>query len=142
MIHRLEVAWRDREPPLGPVCAVATGAAARAMAERLLDRPDAALARLRAAGGPSLLAILGEADDLPWVDGITYLGRDPAAPSLLLPTHRAPTVHAALLERALLGLVGRGAPVGVLLDPPRLVPLGVARVLDREALPAWLGARR
>ena len=32
-----------------------------------------------------LPTMLGAAEALPWVDGVIYLGRDPRAPSLLLP---------------------------------------------------------
>ncbi|MFS8071489.1 MAG: hypothetical protein ACMG6S_34395, partial [Byssovorax sp.] len=98
-----------------------------------------ALARLTGVAGPSLLIALGDGDALPWVDGVVYLGRDPRAPSLLVPTALAPNVPVALLERALLG---RGealaALLAVLVDPPALVGVGAARPIERAALTAWI----
>jgi hypothetical protein len=137
MSEKVEVAWRPREPPLAPVCALALGAAARALAARLLARPDAELVRLRGAASAELLAVLGEPEWLPWADGVTYLGRDPEAPALLLPVHLAPRLHPALLERALLARAAAGAPLAVLPESSRLVPLGGARPLHRDALRAW-----
>ncbi|MCB9564908.1 MAG: hypothetical protein H6708_31365 [Kofleriaceae bacterium] len=48
-----------------------------------------------------MLAVVGDAARLPWVDGVAYLGRDLAAPSLLVPTTLAPDAPPALVERAL-----------------------------------------
>ena len=134
------VAWVAREPPLPPVAAAATGHAASTLARRLLDGDDAALARLRAVAGRGLLLVLGDAGALPWVDGVTYLCRDPAAPLLLLSTV-PPQTHLSLVERALLAKVeGRPPPIAVLLDPPRLIPAGEARSISRERLAAWLSS--
>jgi hypothetical protein len=136
-----KVTWGPREPPLPAAGAVAEGAAARAMATRLCARTPESLARLRGVVvGADVLVVLGEAGDLPWVEGARYLGRDPLAPSLWLPTTRAPQVSVALFERALsLAQMppGRG-PLAVLLDPPRLVPLAAARPIARDRLVAWL----
>ncbi len=137
MTPPLALRWREREPPLAPACAVASGSAARELAVRLLARTDEALAQLQGVGGESLLAIVGASADLPWVDGVIYLGRDSRAPALLMPTQREPDVHPALVESALVARGGGGGPWGVLLDPPRLVNLGLARPLARAALEAW-----
>jgi hypothetical protein len=102
MEERFSVVWRPRLRPLKPVGVFARGPAARALAERLLARDDAALARLRGVAGDGLLALLGAGGDLPWTDGVSYLGRDPEAPLLLLPTTQEPAIHPRLLERALL----------------------------------------
>lgn len=129
--------WRPREPPLPAEAAAAEGDAARAMATRLLARAPDALARLRGVAAGRVLVVLGPAEDLPWVEGTRYLGRDPLAPSLWLPTTHAPAVSVALLERAFVTLPGRG-PLAVLLAPPRLVPLDAARPVVRERLAAFL----
>jgi hypothetical protein len=50
--------------------------------------------------GPDVLLVVG--DELPWADGVVYLGRDPDAPKLLLPTTLMPEVPVDLFERALL----------------------------------------
>jgi hypothetical protein len=139
--------WRLREPPLAPLAVVARGPVAQRLAARLLRREDAALGALAGVAGEGLLLLLGEADALPWEDGVEYLGRDPAAPRLLLPTRHAPDVPAALLERALLDLPGAEAPGAPAAGGTR-APLAVlregltvsaraARALSRERLASW-----
>lgn len=138
-LARVAVEWIPRGEPLAPIAVAARGSVARALAARLARRDDAALARLTGVAGPSLLIALGESDALPWVDGVVYLGRDPHAPSLLVPTALAPDVPIALLERALLGRgEGIAAPIAVLVDPPALVGTGSARPIERAQLDAWI----
>ena len=133
------VAWGPRDEPLAPLAIAARGSAARALAARLARCDDAGLARLRGVAGPSLLIALGESDALPWVDGVVYLGRDPRAPSLLVPTALAPDAPIALLERALLARgPGIAAPIAVLVAPPALVGVGAARPIGRALLEAWI----
>jgi MoxR-vWA-beta-propeller ternary system protein len=128
-----------RETPLAPVAALATGAAARRLARRLLAATDEHLARLEGVAGPGLLVVTGAEADLPWVDGVRYLGRDPDAPGLLLPTAARPVIPATLLARTLLaGAPTGGAPYAVRLAPLALVPLGGARPVVRGRLAAWL----
>ena len=136
MPGRIGLAWTPRAAPLAPRAVAADGATAYALGRRLLALGDAGLARLSAVAAPGLLVVLGE--ELPWVDGVTYLGSDPLAPSLLLPTALAPTVPVAALERA----VARKRPgrVAVLPSPTRLVPCDAARAIDPERLAAWLAA--
>lgn len=135
----LEVRFAPREPPLAPCAVVATGEAARALVARLRVRSD--LRGLRGVAGEDAVVLLGEAEALPWVEGVRYLGRDPQAPGLLLPTTLAPELPPAVLLRALARLVGPPElPVAVLAGQPgplRLVPLGGAMPLDAAALEAW-----
>ncbi|TNE85597.1 MAG: hypothetical protein EP330_25075 [Deltaproteobacteria bacterium] len=119
--------WLVRDAPLAPLAAVATGEAAHRLARRLLARED--LRGLRVAVADHLLLVRGE--DLPWVDGIRYLGRDPQAPRLLLPTTHTPPVHPSLLQSAL------GRPTAVSLFPPLLLDLGALGPVSRERLEAW-----
>jgi hypothetical protein len=135
------VSFGPRASPLVPVAAAARGPSAVALARHLAARDDAALARLSGVSGPGLLLVVGDAADLPWIDGIVYLGKDPGAPSLLLPTAREPDVPASLFERAvLLRSPGLDAPIAVLLDPPALAGAGSARPVRRAALLAFLAA--
>ena len=145
MSGRLEVSWRAREPPLAPSAVFALGAAAAVLVRRLLARGDEGLAQLRgvaSAPGPHasytqrFVLLLGDAALLPWADGAVYLGCDPAAPSLLVPTTLAPSVPVELLERALLvGHSGALPPIAVLPAPHALlVPCGDARPLSRARL--------
>jgi len=119
------------------------GEAARRLARRLLSRDDEALSRLSGVATQDLLVLLGEADELPWVDGAVYLGRDAGAPSLLLPATREPSAPLPLVERALLDRArpaGISPPYAVLVDPPLLASTLAARPLERPVLRAWLEA--
>ncbi|UQA57502.1 hypothetical protein [Polyangium aurulentum] len=134
------VGWTPREEPLAPLAAAAWGAASRAMAERLLDLPDATLARLSGVGGAGVIVVLGEAADLPWVDGVSYLGRDAEAPSLLLPTNARPSVPAALFARALARRFPKIAPPFAVLAPEaRVVSCAGALSLSRGRIERWRG---
>lgn len=137
----ITLTWEPRPEPLRPACVVGTGPAATRLARRLLRLDPATLSTLLGVAGPGLLCLTGREDDLPWADGVRYLGQDPGAPALLLPTTRAPLLHAGLLQRALLArasILGGAPPFAVLLDPPTLIPLGEAKGVARPALRAWL----
>jgi hypothetical protein len=137
----IALTWRPRTTPLDPLGLAVRGGAARALAQRLLARDDAALGRLSGVVSPGLLVVLGEAADLPWVDGAVYLGRDADAPSLFLPTSREPTAPLPLVERALLARArtsGTSPPYAVLIDPPLLASTQAARPIERPVLQAWL----
>lgn len=128
-----------RGEPLTPVAAVATGPAARRLGERLLCMDDAALSALAGIAAPDLLLVLGETGCLPWADGTTYLGYDPEAPRLLLPTALAPDVPVDLLERAVFARVpGAGAPLAVLANPRRIVAVAAALRVERARLLRWM----
>ncbi|MFJ1708360.1 hypothetical protein [Kitasatospora sp. NPDC088346] len=113
--------WHRREPPLPADAVLAVGPAvpdlARATAERL-----AGGAALRAVADDRSLVVLGAGADLPWTDGVRYLGRDGG---VLVPTTFRPSPSPALWRQAL-------APGdGLLLV---LVP-GLALVADLPAGP-------
>jgi hypothetical protein len=137
----LPVTFGPRASPLVPLAAAARGTAAAALARHLAARDDAALARLSGVSGPGLLLVIGAAVDLPWITGIVYLGKDPGAPSLLLPSALEPDVPASLFERAvLLRTPGADVPIAVLLAPPALAGAGSARPIRRAALLAFLAS--
>lgn len=134
------VAFVPRGVPLEPRAVFGFGAAAHALAERLLRRDDAALATLRGLSWADGLLVLGLAADLPWADGVSYLGQDPQAPRLLLPTQLRPDVPLDAFERALLRQGGPiEPPIAVLSNPSRLVSVVPARTIARARLVAWLG---
>jgi len=130
----LTLTWSARELPLAPRGLCARGAAAERLVRRLLAGDDATLARLEGVAGATVVCLRGAAEDLPWIDGAEYLGGDPAAPGLLLPTTRAPNLPADLLLRA---LAARTSPPLVLV-PGLVVPMGAARALERDPLATWL----
>lgn len=127
------IGWSARETPLPPRAAVGLGAAARALAAAVLRRADPEA--LTGVAGDAVLVVCGAS--LPWAPGVVYVGECPTARALWLPTTRAPSVHPALLERALLASVPlSAAPLAVL--PDRWIPLGGARPISRARLAAWL----
>ena len=136
---RIRIDWLPRVTPLTARGVAGSGAVARALAHRLTAFDDAALGALVAVASAELLIVLGDASTLPWVDGVSYLGRDDAAPGLLLPTTVAPSVPPAVLEAAVRAMIAR-PPVAVLAAPARLVACGLARAVDRARLTAWLEA--
>jgi MoxR-vWA-beta-propeller ternary system domain bpX5 len=121
----IPVDWRPRAVPLPVVAVAARGEPALRLVER-------ATPRFRGIGGPGWLVLLG--DELPWVDGAVYLGRDPDAPRLLLPTHSAPHAGGAPVA----GLVDRwaadrcaGMPGPYAVIPGwGVIPVGEARAVD------------
>ncbi|MCB9673511.1 MAG: hypothetical protein H6737_00250 [Alphaproteobacteria bacterium] len=126
----IPVRWGPRAQPLAPVAAAGRGDVARRLGERVLAAPGA----WRVIVGDRLIVVLGA--DLPWVDGITYLGGAPEAPRLLHDCRLAPSVPGDLLARA----VERSVPgfVAWLHDPDLLVPLAEAEPVHPPALAAWL----
>jgi hypothetical protein len=135
---RLPVTWSPRQNPLAALAVAGVGPVALALARRALSAEEKQLGAWSGVAGPGVLVLLGETDSLPWVDGAVYLGKDPAAPSLLLPCALAPEVAPSLLEQALVARAAGGTPLAVLPRPGLLVPVGAARTVARETLAAWL----
>jgi hypothetical protein len=100
----LDLEWLPREPPLAPVAVLARGAAVRPLAAATIARVRSGTV-LRAAYADGRLLVLGAAADLPWADGVVYLGDDAG---LLVPTTLAPALPADLVRRA----VAPDAPPG------------------------------
>lgn len=137
MIGLVPVAWAPREPPLVAAAAIACERAAFALADRLGKIGEERLARLSGVAARSLIVVAGSEADLPWVDGVSYVGRDPAAPSLLLPTHLAPDVGVAILERAVLARFAVAPPIVVLPERALVLSLASALPVTRGAVAAW-----
>jgi len=86
------VTFCRRVDPLDPVCAVGIGAVGRALAMRVRARLSHDGERVSGVVAGDIVLLMGETARLPWVDGVLYLGRDPRAPRLLLPTQLRPSV--------------------------------------------------
>jgi hypothetical protein len=128
----IPVGWGPREPPL-PIAGVAgVGHTARALGRALGARPDD---RLRAVAGDGVLVLLGPAESLPWVDDADWLGIDPAAPGLWLPTAWTPDRPLPLVADAIRQAAGSCA---VLVRHGLAVPVDAARPVDAATLAAWL----
>lgn len=135
----IEIAWRPRDTPLSPMAAAATGPTAIEIVKLLLELDDESLALLKGAAGPSEIILLGESQTLPWVDGVVYLGRDPAAPTFLLPTNLAPNTPLPLFEKAIRSqFANLQTPLVVLPGCKIVSSVAAARNLDREAIRSWL----
>jgi hypothetical protein len=135
----VRVEWLPRGEPLETVAVVAHGPAAAALGRRLLARSDNELMELTGVCGAGFLLVLGPADRLPWTDGAVYLGRDPAAPSLLLPAVLQPTVPLGLVERMLLSRFAQvQPPIAVAPQSGLIASAAGARAISRPVLTAWL----
>jgi hypothetical protein len=130
------IEWRPREPPLLPCAVAAQGDAAIALARRAATSGRS----LSCVAANGLIVLLGSAEDLPWVDGALYLGRDPNAPNLLLPTALAPTVPADLVERALTKrFASARPPLAILVEHGSIevAPVGEAHLVSAHDLNGW-----
>jgi hypothetical protein len=137
----MRIPFVPRADILDPIAVVALGRVAGALARRLLRLGDEPLHGLRGAAGDDVLLVLGATEALPWVDGVNYLGRDPAAPRLLLPTMLRPAIAADVFERAIERHVGRLPSPWALLHDARLVfSAAHAGPIDRDVLGRWAEA--
>lgn len=107
-MRRLE--WRPRASPLRPAAALALdGATAQQLDAALAALGAERQERLRRTTGPAGAVLLtGCMEDLPWVDGLAWLGVDARAPALWLPAHLEPSLPPDLLALA----CARRAPGG------------------------------
>lgn len=128
---RLE--WRERTRALPASAAWIP----RARVPRLLER----LSEFQGVGTDSGLVLLAPEAELPWVDEVRYFGVDPAAPSLLLPTTRAPVVAVELVERAFRRALPGSGPWLVDDTARCVVPLDRAGRIARARAEAWLGGQ-
>ena len=138
MSNGVTIEWCPRFEPLKPVAVAASGASAQELARRIIARDAEEIAKFAGVAFESTLLLLGAEEDLPWVDGVTYLGVDPSAPSLLVPTNQMPSIPAALLERAVMRAYQSEAPIAVLPKTSMLIAVSAARRIDAERLAAWL----
>jgi hypothetical protein len=132
---RAAIQWTTRARPLVPEALLSPPTAVPSLYARLAALDDEALARLRGLSSPAgWIVLASEAEvELPWVDGLTYLARDPEAPALWVPTYAALVPAAPLVARALTAKLGAG-PWALWGTPLVVVPLGAARTLDRARL--------
>lgn len=128
--------WLAREAVLAPAGAVACGRAAHDLLRQLQIRSAEERQGLRFIATADMLVLLGEADQLPWVDGIRYCAASPEAPMLWLPTLLCPSLPVDLLQQRLLHEARRG-PVLLWPEPACYMPLDAAAPLD-EAAVQWL----
>jgi hypothetical protein len=91
----VQLVWKPQEPPLAVAAALTHGPATIALA-RALFYDDERRSQCVVVGSGEWLVAIG--DNLPWVDGATWLGR---VGGLLMPTAVQPTLSVALVSDAL-----------------------------------------
>lgn len=119
----ITVSWSPREVPLAIDGAVAVGDVARRWARRLLADPPQGVVT------DDALVVLGP--EVPWVDGLVYIGREPGVPGLWMDTRLSPSVPADLLRRT------RPGPFVWL--PDRRIDVTAVDRFDADHLRAWAG---
>jgi hypothetical protein len=135
----VRIAFSPRDEILDPIAVAGIGAAAFALARRLLALEDDRLRELRGAAGDGILIALGETASLPWAEGVIYLGREPDAPRLLVPTMLRPGIAADVFERAIARHVAPlPGPWVILASPPSVFSVADASAIDRDKLLKWL----
>jgi hypothetical protein len=135
------IVFLPRDAPLEPAAVVGFGRVARALAERLLACPEEQLRELRGVSGDDLFLALGAGETLPWVDGVAYLGRDPCAPRLLVPTAVAPSIPMEAFERAIVRHASSSPqPLAVTATPRRVFSVSDALPISPQRVKAWLEA--
>jgi hypothetical protein len=78
--NSFEIKWHFREEPRVPAAVVASGEAAKELARNLLASDHTKWASWKGVATSDAIVLLGEAETLPWVDGVAYLGSDERAP--------------------------------------------------------------
>lgn len=131
------ITFVTRAAPLVPECVAAVGPCSLLLAARVLEREESSLSALEGLATEDAILFFGEANVLPWVDGVSYLGRDPRAPLLYLPTALEPDMPVELFERAI-SLREGAVAFAVLVSPPLLIPTHERAPVDRAALRGWL----
>lgn len=128
-----------RAEPLAPAAFEARGEAARAWVRRYLHRQH----RVAPLGVRHEDSIVVVGDELPWSEGLRWLGKEPDAPALLVPTRLGLAPHPALVSAALTRAREASEFPLVLLpsgsERIEVIALGMARPLSESALHRFLG---
>ena len=131
------IEWQNRAVSLDPCAVVAFDEAAVNLAEKLLRLDEESFGTFQGASARRLIFIVGRGDNLPWTDGVIYLGKDArTSASLLLPTTIEPTIPINLFKVVLEKKFRHLMPCIVL--PKKIIPFGKAKNLSRAALERWL----
>lgn len=114
MTRPIALDWVERDPPLPPVAALATGPAVAGLATATA-RAVAAGRDLRVLRDDDTLLVLcgGAPDELPWADGVVYLG---ALDGVLVPTRHHPTLPIDIIRTAIGAGPGDAAVVALTQD--------------------------
>lgn len=118
---KLELHWTPREAPLSVEGCLAEGESAQRLRHNLARREATSRKKFRAVEVEEGVLLLGP--DLPWVEGLVYLGR---VGSLYLPTLWQPNLPVEWLEARLKDF---GDPPWALLPSGKVIGLSQAEAL-------------
>lgn len=124
--------WRNRFDALAPSAVIAFDAAAKRLKEKIIALDDEKLNLLQGVFAENILFVAGADANLPWTDGVIYLGKDALAPQIFLPTNRRPDVPLDLFEKRLLQNFAAQKPFAVLEN--KIIPIGKMRPVSRKVL--------
>jgi hypothetical protein len=131
----IDVIWSPREFALAPQAVAACNSVlAKAMAAKLLKRNDDELRTLQCVAGSSVLFVIGDESDLPWLDGVVYIGQERNS-TIYVPTMLQASAPLPLLERALLSANPTlMPPIAVLPNASLVLSLAKPFIADRQKL--------
>lgn len=132
MSQLLEIKWKNRFDSLQPLALIAFNESAIHLKEKLLSFDDERLFGLQGVFAENLLFIAGVSENLPWIDGGIYLGKDENAPSIFLPTNLRPAMPIDLFEKSLLHKFSGQRPFAVIKN--QIIPVGKMRPISRNVL--------
>lgn len=125
-----QVRWVSRFDALPPLALIAFDVAAVRLKGKLLTFDDEQLSAWQGVFAENLLFVSGE--NLPWTDGVVYLGKDARAASIFVPTNLRPNVPFDLFEKSLLQRFAAQKPFAVV--EKRIISIGKMRPISRKVL--------
>lgn len=132
MKQLLEIKWQNRLDSLEPLALIAFDQVALRLQKKLLSLDDEKLSALQGVFAENLLFVQGQSENLPWIDGGIYLGKDQNAPSIYLPTNLRPNLPLDLFEKSLLLKFAEQKPFAVVEN--KIIPIGKMRPISRKVL--------
>lgn len=132
MTQKIEIKWQNRFDSLEPLALIAFDDVAIRLKKKLLSFDDEKLSLMQGVFGENLLFISSKTENLPWIDGGIYLGKDARATSIFLPTNLRPNIPFDLFEKSLLRRFADKIPFAVVED--RIIPVGKMRPVSRKIL--------
>lgn len=132
-----DVRWTPAVKPLSANGLLIRAAAYPSFKTKLAGFSKEQKSRLKLAHHNDTCILLGKNDDLPWIPGAVYLGKEMGVPSLYLPTTLTPSFPPSLIANAVNAIFGSGQYV---IDPKNQYCFNISAALplsqiDPETLP-------
>lgn len=125
--------WQPADRSIRPAAAIGWDDIAEALLEYLLVLDERFYSQLQVTLSDRALIVFGQAEILPWIDGIHYASPCDKFPTLWLPTHSKPSVSIELVSRAL-GYHYGSAPLLLWPEPAAVIPLDRRFSINRNLL--------